>query len=106
MKTLLRESLLIDQETASAFEASWILVGLAGVALAEDDRHKAVTILGAANALAVSAGTLYDLEDQRDREEIEAAIRREVSEEEWQNAQELGRVMSLDEAIAYALEES
>jgi predicted ATPase/DNA-binding XRE family transcriptional regulator/tetratricopeptide (TPR) repeat protein len=103
MKTLLSESLLIDQETTSAFEASWILVGLAGVALAEGDRHKAVTILGAASALAVSAGTLYDLEDQRDREEIEAAIRREVSEEEWQSAQERGRRMSLDEAVEYAV---
>jgi hypothetical protein len=103
MKTVLSESLLIDQETASTFEASWILVGLASVALAEGARQRAATILGAANALAVSAGTLYDPDDQRDREEIEAAVRGEVSDAEWQSAQEQGRRMSLDEAVEYAL---
>jgi len=103
MKTVLSESLLIDQETASTFEASWILVGLASVALAEGARQRAATILGVANALAVSAGTLYDPDDQRDREEIEAAVRGEVSDAEWQSAQEQGRRMSLDEAVEYAL---
>jgi tetratricopeptide (TPR) repeat protein len=103
MKTLLSESLLIDQEVASTFEASWIMVGLASVALAEGARQRAATILGAANALAVSAGTLYDPDDQRDREEIEAAVRGGVSDAEWQSTQEQGRRMSLDEAVEYAL---
>ena len=61
-------------------------------------------LIGAANVLATSGGTLYDPNDQRDREEIEAAVRADLSEQDWQSAQEQGRTLSLDEAVAYVFE--
>jgi predicted ATPase/transcriptional regulator with XRE-family HTH domain len=106
MKVVLRESLGIFRELASAFEIAWALVAWAGAVRAQGDAHKAATLIGAANALAAGAGTPFDPNDQRDSEEIEAAIKADVSEEEWQRGQDEGREMSLDEAVAYALSDN
>jgi tetratricopeptide (TPR) repeat protein len=103
-KALLTESLRLYQEVVSAFSAGWALVAWAGIVRAQGDPHKAATLIGAAGALAAQGGTLFDPLDQEDREEIEAAIRSELSEDDWRSAQEGGRAMSMDEAIHYALE--
>ena len=103
-KALFVEALRLFQEVASAFQASWILFGWAGIVRAQGDPHKAAKLIGAANVLATSGGTPYDPNDQRDREEIEAAVRADLSEQDWQSAQERGRTLSLDEAVAYAFE--
>jgi len=102
-KGLLRESLRLYQEAAAVFSAAWALVAWAGIERAQSHHGKAAALIGAANALAASAGIPFEANDQRDREDIEATIRVELSKEEWQKAQERGRIMSMDEAIAYAL---
>jgi tetratricopeptide (TPR) repeat protein len=102
-KALLIESLHLFQEVASAYSAAWALFAWAGIERAQGDPRKAATLIGAANALAAPAGTLFDPNDQRDREEIEAAVRADLSDAKWQSAQEEGRTMHLDEAVDYAL---
>jgi tetratricopeptide (TPR) repeat protein len=102
-KALLTESLHLFQEVASAYSAAWALFAWAGIERAHGDLRKAATLIGAANALAAEGGTLFDPNDQRDREEIEAAVKADLSAQDWQSVQEQGRTMSLDEAIAYAL---
>jgi non-specific serine/threonine protein kinase len=102
-RVLLDESLLLYREVASAYSVAWVLVGWAGIERVQGDPRKAATLMGAANALAAAGGTLFDPNDQRDREEIEAAIRADLSELEWGQAQDRGGIMSMDEAIAYSV---
>jgi len=102
-KSLLNESVRLLHQVGSNFSTAWALFAWAGIERAQGDPRKAATLAGAANALAAPSGVLFDPNDQRDREDIEATIRAELSKEEWQEAQERGGTMSMDEAIAYAL---
>jgi predicted ATPase/transcriptional regulator with XRE-family HTH domain len=102
-KGLLTESLHLYREVASAYNVAWALVAWAGIERAQGDPRKAATLIGAANVLAAQGGTLFDPNDQRDREEIEAAISADLSAQEWCDAQERGSTLSMDEAIACAL---
>lgn len=91
------------QEIGSAYYASSALFAWAGIVRAQGDPHNAATVIGAAGVLAATAGAPFDPVDQQDREEVEAAVRAELSEQVWRNAQEQGRAMSMDEVIDYAL---
>ena len=64
------------------FSASWILVGQTRVAHAVGDLHKVAIIMREVNALSALGDTLFDPNDQRDREKIEATIRVALSEQE------------------------
>jgi len=105
-KELLRESLYLFRELASPFIFALGLVAWAGIERVLGNPQKAARLVGAANALAAPGGTLFDPNDQRDREEVEAAVRADLSDQEWLNAMQKGRTMGMNEAIAYALEES
>jgi predicted ATPase/transcriptional regulator with XRE-family HTH domain len=102
-KHLLRETLRTYQEIGSGYYVAWALAAWAGIERAQGDPHKAAIVIAASNALAAPAGAPFDAPDQRDTEEIEAAIKSDLSEQEWHSAQQQGRTMNMDGAIDYAL---
>jgi tetratricopeptide (TPR) repeat protein len=102
-KHLLIQTLRSYQEIGSGYYIAWVLAAWAGIERAQGDPHKAATVFAASNALAAPAGAPFDAPDQRDIDEIEVAIRSDLSEQEWHSAQRQGRSMNMDEAIDYAL---
>ena len=102
-RLLMSEAVRLLHAAASAFNTSGSLFGMAGIIRGEGDPRRAAIVIGAADTLAATGGTIYDPNEQRDREEIEAAVMSDLSEEEWQRALEQGRKMGFDEAVSFAL---
>jgi hypothetical protein len=68
----------------------------------------AAQLFGAMESLLESISTVRatDSTDQREYDHYAAAVRAQLDEETFVNAWQLGRVMTLEQAIAYALEEA
>jgi predicted ATPase/class 3 adenylate cyclase len=114
-RSLVQESLRIRRDMADKYAIAFSLAGLAATA-AQDaadaagrqgagDAMRAARLLGATECLLQTIGArlepLYHEEYQR----TEAAARRMVGDAIFEAAHEDGRKLSLDQAMAYALEE-
>lgn len=86
----------------------WFLIGLAGLAgslgkLGAPD--KAARLLGASTAMLGTMGVPYPPSDQREVARYLADIRAQLDEDAFTAAWEEGQAMTLQQAVAYALEE-
>jgi len=81
------------------------LAGLAAVTAREGEAERAARLLGAAQAVAPWTAGDQAVEDRLEREFF-APARARYGEAAWRRAAEAGAALSLERAIAYALEES
>ncbi|HEX6270937.1 MAG TPA: hypothetical protein VFZ43_11920, partial [Anaerolineales bacterium] len=102
----LGESLRVRREIGDIGGSAWCLERLAEVALAQGKPEKAVRLLGAAAALRVSIGSVVDPADEREYQSRLISLRMELGNERFAAAWDKGRAMSLEQAVAYALEDS
>jgi len=75
------------------------------VAGAKGDAERAAGLWGAAQALHETKGIPRDTDFLAEADARISAVRLGMEEEEWEEAQHKGRVMTLDRAVSYALEE-
>jgi predicted ATPase/class 3 adenylate cyclase len=99
----LGESLEIRQEIGDKGGSAWCLEHLAEVARAQGQAEKAVRLLSAAASLRISIGSVIDSADQAEYQNRRAALRAELGEERFAKMWEEGRTLTLEQAIAYAL---
>jgi hypothetical protein len=89
-------------------EASWgrasFLTGFAGVAKGQGWVERAAQILGASGKFQASPGGWRESIFQAEYERIIASAHRVLGEEAFEAAAAKGRAMTLDEAMAFALE--
>jgi non-specific serine/threonine protein kinase len=84
-----------------------VLAGLAGVAYAEGEAEHAVRLLGAVGRLTeIIKGSKLESVNQTIHDHNLAAARAQLDETTFNAAWGAGRQMTLDDAIAYALEET
>jgi tetratricopeptide (TPR) repeat protein len=103
-RALHEEFLAIYRGLGGRHGAAYSLEGLAAVLLAQAEAYKAVRLWGAADALRESIGAPLP-PDERERCERQMALARSALGEDARSAAwSEGRAMSLDQAIAYALE--
>ncbi len=95
----LQRQLRFQQHSADGLE------GLAGVAVAQGQPERAARLLGAAEALRESIATPRWHVYQTNYERTLAAARAQLDDEAWAAAWAVGRAMSLEQAVAYALED-
>jgi len=100
----LGESLEVRREIGDMGGTAWCLERLAELALAQEQAQKAVRLLGAAAALRASIGSVIDLADQPAYESRRGALRAELGDEQYAAAWDEGRAMTLEQAVAEALE--
>ena len=81
------------------------LAGLSGTAAARGDPERAAQLLGASYGLLKAMGLGQQPADQVELDRYEAAVREQICEAAFKAAWERGQNMSLEQAIAYALEE-
>jgi hypothetical protein len=93
----------ISQEMNDQYLNLWNIRGLGGVALGEGQTHRAAQLLAAAELL-VEIGHLHPI-DRDDYERDKAQARTQLGEEAFTAAWAEGQAMSLEQAIALALEE-
>jgi hypothetical protein len=81
------------------------LEGFACVAGAKGEAERAARLWGAAQALHETKGIPRDIDFLAEADTRISAVRTGMGEQVWEEAQHKGRVMTLDEAVSYALEE-
>ena len=105
-KTLLEEGLVLSRKLGSMVNAAEILETLAEMAGALGDGTRAARLWGAADTLREVTGSPWAPQERRLHEPYLAAVRSGVDEAVWRAAWEEGRAMTLEDAIAYALEDT
>jgi tetratricopeptide (TPR) repeat protein len=105
---LLSESLRARHELGDKGGIAWCFEWLAEAAIAGSRRtggpHRAARLLGAARELRAAISSPIDPIDRADHERVVATVQSQLSDPAFVAAWEAGRVMSLQDAVAYALE--
>ncbi len=105
-RSLFEESLATRRELGDKRGIPECVEGLAGVRGAQKQPEPAARLFGAAEALREAIGTpLRPNERERYDREV-AAVRAALTKEAFERAWAAGRAMTLEEAVAYALEEA
>jgi predicted ATPase/Tfp pilus assembly protein PilF len=99
------ESLALAWDTGMNPIVQSALEGLACLAGAKGEAERAARLWGAAQALHETKGIPRDTDFLAEADARIDAVRSGMGEEVWEEAWRKGRVMTLDEAISYALEE-
>ncbi|HSH77819.1 MAG TPA: tetratricopeptide repeat protein, partial [Herpetosiphonaceae bacterium] len=102
--TLLRESLLVCREIDWTLGCCFGLESLAGVAVDQGQATRAARLFGASEALRERIGIVVDPDDRPEYARDVAAARRQLDETAFAAAWAEGRAMTLEQAVAYALE--
>jgi predicted ATPase/DNA-binding XRE family transcriptional regulator len=100
----LREALLLAHEIGSKYEIAAAIDGIGDAALAEDDPIRALHLKWTSRNIFDSIG-VWRQEDQAEFEKDLAVFRDTLGETEFAAAVEQGRAMTMEQAIAYALED-
>jgi predicted ATPase/class 3 adenylate cyclase len=100
---LLREALLIGQQQDVQSEADG-LQDLSAVAAAQRHYEEAAVLLGAAGVLLEGAEAVQEDAARTLREETLATLHRNLDEDDFTAAWERGRAMTLEQAVAYAVQ--
>jgi predicted ATPase/transcriptional regulator with XRE-family HTH domain len=103
-EALQREALALFRELGDPLRSAEGLELLASTAGATGQWERAARLLGAAAALREPLDTLPLAQDRADVEQAVAPARAALGEDAWAAAFALGQALSLEEAIAYALE--
>ena len=101
---LVEESLLLHRELGLERDLAECLEALAEVAGRLGEDRRAARLWGAAGALREATDNPWVLFERRLHEPYLAAARSRMEESEWSEAWQEGWVMTLDEAVSYALE--
>jgi tetratricopeptide (TPR) repeat protein len=102
---LYRESLSLSWETGLNPIVQSALEGFACVAAVGGETERAARLWGAAQVLQETKGNPRDTEFLAEAEARISAVRSGMGEEVWEEAWRKGRVMTIDEAVSYALKE-
>ncbi len=103
-ETLLRESLEYAQALVDKELAIWCLVELAALAVSKDDAERAARLTGAIESLREETGHAPFPDERRLGEQTTNALAYALGEEHLAAALAIGREMTFEQAVAYALQ--
>lgn len=103
-KDLFTASLKISRENRVRSGIVSCLAGLAGILAISDKPEQAARLFGAAELILESIGALEPA-DQLDFDLFNALVRKQLTEDAFRKARDEGRAMTMEQVIAYALEE-
>jgi len=102
----LAQGLTLSQTLGDQASIAWCLAGLGSAAALDEEPERAGRLWGAAERLRQAIGCRSAPAARATYERAVAAARAQLGEEAFAAAWAEGRAMSLDQAIAYALDES
>jgi predicted ATPase/class 3 adenylate cyclase len=100
----LKQSVTIRDEIGDQGGLVWCLEKLGQVALGKETDEKAAKIFSAAASIRAAMGSTINPFDRSEYERDIALLRRQLGEEKFNNAWNQGRALTLEKAIALALE--
>jgi predicted ATPase/DNA-binding XRE family transcriptional regulator len=98
------ECLLLDQQIGRNLQLAECLIGFAGIACAEKRFERAAQLLGAADTEEKTRGVPLDKFDLLELKRLKTVLREELGEEPFETLSARGRAMTMEQAIAYALD--
>lgn len=99
------ECLRFEQRNGETHQVARCLIGFARIAEAENFLERAVRLLGAAETQIEASGTWWEKDvDQGERERLAKFLPTQLDEETFAAIWAEGRAMTVDEAVAFALE--
>jgi non-specific serine/threonine protein kinase len=106
-RRLLGEGLIFSAEIGDGTNVSYYLEGLAAISASEGDPERAAQLWGAAEAILekIEVISYPHAADRSLNEEQLAAAREDLDRRSWEGAWAEGRAMTIEEAVAYALED-
>jgi predicted ATPase/DNA-binding CsgD family transcriptional regulator len=99
------ESLILCLELNNKYPIANAIAFLSGPVAAQGYPQRAAQLLGASNALHKTMGLDLQPSDKPEIDRFQALVRKQLSEEEFKSAWEKGKTMSLEQAVAFAMEE-
>jgi len=102
-EALARESLEIDQARGDEWAMPYKVSGIAAVATDRGDFERAATLVGAAEAMMEREQAEWPPDERPHYERMLTRIPRGLGPEEFERVRAVGRAMSTDEAVDYAL---
>jgi predicted ATPase len=99
------EGLALAHQVDYKWGVAEFLEGLAGLAAALGENERAASLDGAASALRESVGATLPSVDRPEHERREALVRQRLGDEAWAAARSRGSELTVDRAVALALEE-
>jgi predicted ATPase/DNA-binding XRE family transcriptional regulator len=99
------ECLLLDQQIGRKLYLAECLIGFAGIAYAEKRFERAAQLLGAAGTEAETRGVPLDKFDLLESKRLKTVLREGLGEEHFEALTAEGRAMTMELAVAYALED-
>jgi tetratricopeptide (TPR) repeat protein len=100
---LAREALDIDFKRGDSWAMPYKISGIAAVATERGDFDRAATLVGAAEAMMERERAEWPPDERPHYERMLTRIPRALGEDEWERVRAIGRAMSNEEAVAYAL---
>jgi predicted ATPase/DNA-binding SARP family transcriptional activator/Tfp pilus assembly protein PilF len=100
---LYREGLTLQREVGEKRDIAECLEGMAGIAGAQEGAERTARLLGAAEALREAIGAPLPAVDRAGYDRLVVATRAKLGEETFEQAWQRGRVMPLEQAMAYSL---
>ena len=104
-KKLYMECLLVDRQIGLRRQLAECLLGFAGIASAGQRFERAAQLVGAGEAEAEARGGLENI-DQIELKRLTALLREKLGDVRFEVLASQGRAMTVEQAIAYALEDS
>ncbi len=101
---LFKESLAPSSDLGDISLIAICIYGFAAIAAGKQQGKRAATLFAAGAALLQTIGIVLDPSDRIEHDRSMAAARAQVDEGVWAKAWEEGRAMSMEQAVAYALE--
>ncbi|MFW9868337.1 MAG: DUF4062 domain-containing protein [Candidatus Thorarchaeota archaeon] len=105
-KRTFEKSLFMWNQMGNRYGILMCLDGLAQIAAMNGDYSRAARLFGAAQLPAKPVGVLFIPISSNELEERTLPVQRKLGEKEWKLEYEMGRAMTLEEAVAFALEQS
>jgi non-specific serine/threonine protein kinase len=99
------QSLMLNRELGDKVHIAGCLAGLAWVAAAKGHPAAAARLLGTVEPMLEILGAVLDPSDRLPYDQNLRAVRAQLDDASWEAEQAAGRAMTLEQAVAYALEE-
>lgn len=104
-ETLSRDALRIVASQRNELAIPWVVNGLAAVTAAKGDHERAATLLGIAEGLMDRAGGEWPPDEREQYDSTLAALSGDAANASLNERRAAGRVMTLENGVAYALSE-
>ncbi len=101
----IKKALSLLKDLNVRYPLAGYLAFLSGPVAARGNPERAVQLMGASDAILKAMSLGLQPPDQTEIDRFEAAVREQLGEEAFRSAWEKGKTMSLEQAIAFALEE-